>query len=74
MEITDNFERIKFKKNIDSIKSNKPYELSESYKSICLQPKISKDLAFLIVLQMLKINCIRNFYRVWVLNKSLTMF
>ncbi len=40
--ITDNFERLKVLENTDLYESNKPYELSESYKSMYLPPRTRK--------------------------------
>ena len=46
MGITDNFERIKVIENTDLYESNKPYELSESYKSMYLPTKTGRDLPY----------------------------
>ena len=44
--ITDNFERLKVLENTDLYESNKPYELSESYKSMYLPPKTGRDFPY----------------------------
>jgi len=46
MGITDGFEIIDVMDNTDLYKSNKPYELMESYKAMGIQPKTGKDLPY----------------------------